>query len=564
MANQPLQIVKTVSALPIPLAPNVIYLVRVGQGYDLYATDTTGSNAYKINVSTSQLTQVIDVANGGTGANNVSQARTNLGLKTAATYDVGNSPSQIPILAADNTGLFGSGLGGYNAVNYSNTLSYSQIKGGFFQYDRNPVYKPSKLGIDDLYGIKFQRTNQYNGAMLWLPALNSLSKQVSLSVHGVNGTDEYYFYTDKNIPNEDVTVKSLNVSSSGLATTQTNLGVDKVVSANTRLTTAKQTFPNVYVDSNGQLQKTQFATWLDHAKMYNGLVPNGSFQMGDGTGWKLETSGLLTRDTTDFPFGAFGCLKYTGGSTGLTLTLDKIAVNPYMLYRLSCAFKYEKYATSGMLYAGMTPYDVDGNTINFGLAYHVNGTVTTLAQDLKVGDTVVSVTSLSNWTWDNGQNNGIKFYTYKDSRGYLYDPATMPYSRYVSNNFMWNTTASSYDMANNTIALNKAWSYANPNDPQGIWRAGTKIAQMINTGAGNIYNLKSGWMGGQTGISDWQFNTQTISGIGMSLTNNTAEDVSKFRAGTAYIAPVFLINYLGNSANTNDVTKISHLYFEKI
>ena len=160
-------------------------------------------------------TDVIAVAQGGTGGTSTAVARSNLGLGTAATYNVGNTAGQIPILAADGSGLFGSGLGGYSVINYSNTLSYSQIKGGFFQYDRNPVYKPSKLGIDDLYGIKFQRTNQYNGAMLWLPALNSLSKQVSLSVHGVNGTDEYYFYTDKNMPNEDVKVKSINAGVAG-------------------------------------------------------------------------------------------------------------------------------------------------------------------------------------------------------------------------------------------------------------------------------------------------------------------------------------------------------------
>lgn len=80
MANQPLQIVKTVSALPIPLAPNVIYLVRVGQGYDLYATDTTGTNAYKINVSPSQLTAAISIANGGTGATTLAAAQAALGI----------------------------------------------------------------------------------------------------------------------------------------------------------------------------------------------------------------------------------------------------------------------------------------------------------------------------------------------------------------------------------------------------------------------------------------------------------------------------------------------------
>ena len=80
MANQPLQIIKTVSSLPVPLAPNVIYLVRVGQGYDLYATDTTGSSAYKINVSPSQLTDAISIANGGTGAKTLAAAQAALGI----------------------------------------------------------------------------------------------------------------------------------------------------------------------------------------------------------------------------------------------------------------------------------------------------------------------------------------------------------------------------------------------------------------------------------------------------------------------------------------------------
>ena len=84
MANQPFQIVKTVSALPVPLAPNVIYLVRVGQGYDLYATDTTGSNAYKINVSPSQLTAIIGIENGGTGAKDVAEVRSNLDVYSKA------------------------------------------------------------------------------------------------------------------------------------------------------------------------------------------------------------------------------------------------------------------------------------------------------------------------------------------------------------------------------------------------------------------------------------------------------------------------------------------------
>lgn len=80
MASQPLQVIKAVSALPSPLAPNTFYLVRVGKGYDLYATDTTGRGAYKINVSPSQLTDSISIANGGTGATTLAAAQAALGI----------------------------------------------------------------------------------------------------------------------------------------------------------------------------------------------------------------------------------------------------------------------------------------------------------------------------------------------------------------------------------------------------------------------------------------------------------------------------------------------------
>jgi hypothetical protein len=348
-----------------------------------------------------------------------------------------------------------------------------------------------------------------------------------------------------------------------LKTKANKTDVDKVVSTNTRLTTAKQTFPNVYVDSNGQLQKTQLATWLDHAKMYNGLFPNGSFQMGDATGWKLETSGLLTRDTTDFPFGAQACLRCAGatnGSGSIALTLDKIAVNPYHQYRYSAMFKYEKVNPNTAFYMGMAEYDVDGNNISAMQALHRPNTVTTLAQDLKVGDTKIYLTSLANWSATlSDLYNGIKFYTYKDSRGYLYDPAIMPYSRYLSPIGMWDLNAAVFDTTNNIITLNKPWNYGNPNDPQGIWRAGTKIAQSTYA-TPTKYNIADSFMYGQTGVSQWQSVQKTITGLDVNMSNSG----TTFRAGTASIAPFIVFNYGGGQDSSNDVTKVSNLYFEKI
>lgn len=348
-----------------------------------------------------------------------------------------------------------------------------------------------------------------------------------------------------------------------LTASQTALGVDKVVSANTRLTTAKQTFPNVYVDSNGQLQKTQFATWLDHAKMYNGLFPNGSFQMGDATGWKLETSGLLTRDTTDFPFGAQACLRCSGDAE-VRLELDKIAVNPYMKYRLSAMFKYERKTSSGEgFYAGYASYDVDNNKIVFGNAYHIDGTLTTLARDLKVGDTVVYLTSTKNWdtyiTASYQNFRGIKFYTYTDSRGYLYQPEVMPYTRYISPTDMW-TNETFVNTTDNTITLNRAWDYRNPKDPDGIWRAGTKIARSNSQPITSNWVLKNQWLKGQIATTNWEYESKEIANIALT----SSDDGVKFRAGTAFIAPSFAFNVQAGTAATGDVTKVSNLYLEKI
>lgn len=42
---------KVVSALPSPLEKDGLYLVRTGEGFDLYASDSTGAIAHKVNVS---------------------------------------------------------------------------------------------------------------------------------------------------------------------------------------------------------------------------------------------------------------------------------------------------------------------------------------------------------------------------------------------------------------------------------------------------------------------------------------------------------------------------------
>lgn len=386
----------------------------------------------------------------------------------------------------------------------------------------------------------------------------TLIERINKFINAV-ASDIKSLYANKVNKTDVIAIAQGGTGAATLTAAQTALGVDKVVSANTRLTIAKQTFPNVFVDSNGQLQKTQLATWLDHAKMYNGLVPNGSFQMGDATGWHInDAPSQLSYIINDFPFGAQGSLKCVGG-TVLIIMLDKIAINPYMKYRLSGMFKYEKINGASCFYAGFISYDVDGLVIDTPKSFHQPNTLTTLAQDLKNGDTKIYLTSLANWKADQSASSlrGVKFYNYVDSRGYSYDPSIMPYSRNIIND-IWNNDVASFDTANNAIILNKPWNYNNPQNPStGVWQAGTKIAQSTG-GSSYQYVLKASWMLNQTGTTQWEYQSQETSGVNISNTDN----FTQFRAGTAYIAPMFIFNYGGTS--TGDVTKVSNLYFEKI
>lgn len=45
---------KIVSALPVTLVPDTVYMVRTGAGFDLYVSDTTGSVAHKVNSAAAQ------------------------------------------------------------------------------------------------------------------------------------------------------------------------------------------------------------------------------------------------------------------------------------------------------------------------------------------------------------------------------------------------------------------------------------------------------------------------------------------------------------------------------
>lgn len=82
----------------------------------------------------------VPISNGGTGATTAAQARTNLGLGTAAVQNTGTSGTNVPLLSGANTWaslqIFAGQL---RAQNYNNVANYGRFYGGtgnnFLEYD---------------------------------------------------------------------------------------------------------------------------------------------------------------------------------------------------------------------------------------------------------------------------------------------------------------------------------------------------------------------------------------------------------------------------------------------
>ena len=65
-----LRFAKVVASLPATLTPDTLYLVRAGAGFDLYASDATGSIAYGLNDlnAVSEIVGLVQVETGGAGS----------------------------------------------------------------------------------------------------------------------------------------------------------------------------------------------------------------------------------------------------------------------------------------------------------------------------------------------------------------------------------------------------------------------------------------------------------------------------------------------------------------
>jgi hypothetical protein len=255
------------------------------------------------------------------------------------------------------------------------------------------------------------------------------------------------------------------------------------------------------------------------------LVTNGTGLLGNNTNFSA-----FTFDGSDayFTKGSFKDSSYNS----VRFNDEIMPVDVNRKYKLSVYAKTNPYV-GAKYYIGIAEFDCDGNAIQASHHMYYSGTLTTLAQDLKPGDTVVYLTSAQNWKNAQGSythQRSIIFWGYKNSNGYEYPPET--YSRYHSGYDIWLDGA--VDYVNNCITLKNPWSYTNPNDPQGIWRAGTKLS---NGSSGSTYKYITSCV--NTAIPNaWTNYVGYISGID----NTGNNDSTKFSHGTAGIKLLFLNN----------------------
>lgn len=281
------------------------------------------------------------------------------------------------------------------------------------------------------------------------------------------------------------------------------------------------------------------------------LLTNGTGLLGDNTNFPG-----FTFDTSE-AYGASGSFTYTISNT--LFTQELMPVNPDETYRLTMYAKQTKGSPEKNLnrqYAFVDMYDSDKLQITASHIMWVANTLTTLAQDLKPGDTVVYLTNASNWKNNVGtatHQRGFIFWHYKNSGGYEYPEEF--YSRYVTH-AKWLDGAVNY--TNNTITLSSPWNYNNPKDPEGIWRAGHKLS---NSDSGGTFAYNG--MTGHRVPEVWTKYTGTVSGTDLSGRNNS----SKFRPGTAFVKIGWLVHYGGGqtsgTAATNNKLYLSNLSFNK-
>lgn len=249
------------------------------------------------------------------------------------------------------------------------------------------------------------------------------------------------------------------------------------------------------------------------------LIVNGGGEMGNDTNFSsLIFDGAVTNNSA----GSFTSkAKYYQN----IYTDEMFLVNPQREYTLSVDLRTLN--KKAIFYAFPLFMDIDKQPIEAAHHMYMPGSSTTLARDLKPGDTVAYLADVSGWKTDIQYATGLIIWNYTNSYGYTYPPET--YSRIRSGIVSTNgyPNPDTIDFENNTVALNASWAGS-------LVPAGTAVSQGRS---GSTYKYMV------TAVippnDGWRTYSGKISGIDYSGNNDTY----KFPPGAAYTRIGFLWNY---------------------
>lgn len=266
------------------------------------------------------------------------------------------------------------------------------------------------------------------------------------------------------------------------------------------------------------------------------MVVNWDGSYGDNTNFSTTT--FLPGPHT-IP-GTPGAFTKTSGPVAI-LGDDYIPVNANTDYSLSVWLRGDP---AHRFYWGFACYDIQKNQITPMNTLQEPGTQTKLLTDLKPGDTQVVVEDASsfnmssNWFW-----RLLGFFPYTDSDGNTYPDYTYTRWQTYSSGAYGQGDWTPGGISGNTITLTRPWDYPNPQRGDGIWPAGTAVANMK---AGSTYNYL---VVNQPYPALWTQYSGTVSGFPAPGTI----PANRLRWGCAYIRPMVLANY-PSGTSTSDYT----------
>ncbi|SEK70264.1 Protein of unknown function [Roseovarius nanhaiticus] len=292
------------------------------------------------------------------------------------------------------------------------------------------------------------------------------------------------------------------------------------------------------------------------------LVTNGTGILGNG--YNFPSAFMHDPLTTPNLPASF---SYAGYYSSEVATSEYLAVDPNQVWRLGCYLMQEKLSGDWSAYGsrerhtqymGLLCYDLDRQPINafHHMRYRKNGidSLTTLAAPLAPGDTILRLVDSSGWNSSAAPfyQRGLIILGYRNDAGGLYTH----YSRHIQFDMFG---AGAIDGAAHTVTLSSPFpaSMGNPDDPDGIWPAGTRIANS-DSGGNFKYVCLHGTRMPKAG--QWYRATGYIGGIDLSGSN--AE--FNFPPGTAYVRPFWIPNHSnrpGGSGGSPDTGADHRVWF---